>query len=538
MKENTMKKLIAILMALCMILSMSACGSNAGSSTAPAAEPSTEPAAAPSPTAEEAAAPSPAAAEPRTSVTVSMLLDNTSFDPMLSMSLGSLYNRQLFEALIREESDGSLVPGLAESWEMADDHLSVDFKIREGVKFHNGAPLTAEDVAFSLNRAITDSHMDFTVYMKQAEVLDDTHVRLTMNSVYSDLLSSLSDITMAIVNKQAVEELGEGFGAAPVGTGPYTLDSWTTGSSIIFKAFPDYWRGEAPIKEVVCLIQPDSSTGAIALENGEVDVLNAVATADVEHLESIDGLTVYKTSAVGTTTLFLNAAGGMTQDPRVRQAIALCLDKEEYVIGVMNGFGEPADTIISKSMAYHNDDIHAPAADIEKAKALLAEAGYADGITVKYATVAEIPDLVQTGNILMGQLAKAGITLEMDIKEYSAFFNDVQSGHNFDITCATSTTNATTPGSVLSNILSTGAVNNLGQYHNDEVEKLLADANASFDDAVKQECYDRICEIVNEECPIIALCTGYNIMAANSDLNGCVCPAVTTLYFYDWSWNS
>ena len=519
-----MKRAIALCLALCMVFALAACGSSSNSSSPD------KPAAAPSST--------DTAAEAKTSVTVSVLIDNTSFDPVQSMSMGSLYNLQLFESLIREESDGTLVPGLAESWEMSPDNLAVDFKIRENVKFHNGDTMTAEDVAFSLNRAIAESHLDFTAYMGQAEVLDDTHVRLNMNSVYSDLLSSLAVVNMAVVSKRAVEELGEGFGAAPVGTGPYTLDTWTSGSSIVLRSFPDYWRGEAAIKEVTLLIQPDSSTGAIALENGEVDVLAAVATADVENLQNTDGLTVYMTSAVGTTTLFLNCSGGMTVDPRVRQAISLCLQKDEYVLGVMNGYGEPSDTIISKSMAYHNDDVKAPARNIEKAKELLAEAGYPDGITVKYATVAEIPDLVQTGNILLGQLAEAGITLEIDVKEYSAWFNDILYDHNFDITCATSTTNTATSGSVLSNILSSTAVNNLGLYKNEEVEKLLAEANDSFDDAVKQSCYDRICEIVIEDCPIIPLCTGYTIMAAKSDLGGFVCPAVLNMYFYDWHWNA
>lgn len=505
-----MKKIIALVLALCMTFALCACGSQPLGN-----DPD----------------------ETKDSVTFSVAMDNTSFDPVQSLSTGCLYNLQVFECLVREESDGSLVPGLAESWEMSDDNLSVTFKIRENVKFHNGDVMTAEDVAFSLNRAIENSTIDFTSYMVGAEVVDETHVRLDLNIVYSDILASLSIVNMAIVSKSAAEKLGEGFGAAPVGTGAYTLESWTTGSSMVLKSFADYWRGEAAIKTVTLLIQPDSSTGAIALENGEIDILMGVNTADATHLKDVEGITVHETSSVSASTFYLNCVSGALEDVRVRQAIALCLDRDEYCLGVLNGYGNAADTAISPSMSYYNADVKAKEKDIEQAKALLADAGYADGITISYATVAEAPDLVQIGNILQGQLAPAGIDLIVDVKEYSAWFNDVQFDHNFDITAAATTTNASTADAVLSNILVTGAVNNLGQYHNEEVEELLSSARESFDDSVKQSAYDRISEIVIEECPIIPLYTGYAIMAASSGLQGVVCPAVSTMYFYDWSWN-
>lgn len=505
-----MKKLVALLLAVCMVLSLCACGSSKNDSGD-------------SDTAKD-------------TLIYSVAMDNTTFDPAQSLSMGSFYNLQIFESLIREETDGTLSPGLAESWILAKDGLSVDFKLRENVKFHNGDTMTAEDVVFSINRSIETSLMDFTAYLDKAEIVDDTHVRLVLKSPYSDIIGSMALVNMGIVCKRAVEELGDGFGAAPVGTGPYTLDSWNTGSSIVLKAFPDYWRGEAAIKQVTLLIQPDPSTGAIALENNEVDGLAAVLPADVENLKSLDNVTVYQTPGVSTTTIYLNTVNGPVKDVRVRQAIALCLNREDYCTAVMNGFGEPASTIVSPSMKYHNPDITAPAANIEKAKELLAEAGYSNGLTIKYATVAEAPDLVKIGNILQSQLAPAGIDLVVDVKEYSAWFTDVQANCDFDITCAATSTNASATGSVLANILVEGAINNLGHYNNAEVAEKLAKANETFDDAEKQECYDRVSEIVLEECPIIALYTGYNIIAVNSNVQNVSCPSVNNLYFYDWSW--
>ena len=512
-----MKKVLALILALCLALSLAACGSGS-SAPAPAASGS-----------ETAAV--------RDSVIYSVAADNSTFDPMLSMSVGVIMNFQIFECLIREESDGTLNPGLAESWEIADDNLSIVFKIRDGVKFHNGDTLTAEDVAFSLNRAIAGNDMDASNYMVEATVVDDSHVKLTLNSVYSDVLDALSVANFAIVSKRAVEELGDSFGTNPVGTGAYTLESWTPGVSIVYKAFPDYWRGEAAIKTVTMLIQPDPTTAAIALENGEVDVVNALMPMDVDHLSQVPGVQVHRRNSVSTFTLYLNTVGGATEDPRVRQAIALCLDKQEICDGALNG-SEPAATIISPSMSYHNDSFQIGEPNVEEAKKLLAEAGYADGITVKFATVAEAPDLVQIGVIMQGQLAKAGINLEIDTKEYSTWFQDVQFNHDFDVTCAATTANASATNAILSNILVTGAVNNLGQYHNDRVEELLKQAIASFDDTEKQECYDEICEILMVDCPVIALATSVTSMGVNSDLQGVVMPKVGSLYFYDWHWAS
>ena len=510
-----MKKVLALILALCMVLSLAACGSG---SSAPA------PAASGSET-----------APVKDSLIYSVAADNSTFDPMLSMSIGVILNFQVFECLIREESDGTLNPGLAESWTMSDDNLSITFKIRDGVKFHNGDTLTAEDVAFSLNRAIAGSDLDAASYMVEAVADDDTHVTLTLNSVYSDILSALSVANMAIVSKRAVEELGDSFGTNPVGTGPYTLENWTSGVSMTFKAFPDYWRGEAAIKNVTVLIQPNPSTAAIALENGEVDVVHALNVVDMDHLDSLPNVTVYRKNSVSTITLYLNTVGGGTLDPRVRKAIALCIDRQEICDGALSG-SEPAATIISPSMDYHNDTFTVAAPDVEAAKALLAEAGYGNGLTIKYATVAEAPDLVQIGVLLQGQLAKAGINLEIDTKEYSTWFQDVQFNHDFDVTCAATTANASATNAILSNILVTGAVNNLGQYHNDRVEELLKQAIASFDDTEKQTCYDEICEIMLEECPVIALATSLTGLGANSSLQGVVMPKVGSMYFYDWSW--
>ena len=516
-----MKKTLALLLALCMALSLAACGSG---SSAPAASGDSAPAAS-----------GDSAPAVRDSLIYSVAADNSTFDPMLSMSIGVIMNFQVFECLVREESDGTLNPGLAESWTMGDDNLSITFKIRENVKFHNGDTLTAEDVAFSLNRAIAGSDLDAASYMIEAVVDDDTHVTLKLNSVYSDILSALSVANMAIVSKRAVEELGDSFGSNPVGTGAYMLESWTPGVSMVFKAFPDYWRGEAAIKDVTVLVQPNPSTAAIALENGEVDVVHALNVVDMDHLDSLPNVTVYRKNSVSTITLYLNTVGGGTVDPRVRQAIALCIDRQEICDGALSG-SEPAATIISPSMDYHNDSFTVAEPDVEAAKALLAEAGYADGLTIKYATVAEAPDLVQIGVLLQGQLAKAGITLEIDTKEYSTWFQDVQFNHDFDVTCAATTANASATNAILSNILVTGAVNNLGQYHNDRVEALLKQAIASFDDAEKQACYDEICQIMLEEYPVIALATSLTGLGANSALQGVVMPKVGSMYFYDWSW--
>ena len=198
--------------------------------------------------------------------------------------------------------------------------------------------MTAEDVAFSLNRAIASSFTtSHSGTMDHAEVVDDTHVKLCMKQAFGPVLQCLSVPCLGIVSKRAVEELGdEGFASAPVGTGAYRFVERSSGEKIVLQGFEDYWRGAPEIKDLTFMIMTDRNTAAIALENNEVDVLYSPDLADREHLESLENVAfIPGNGSVYMWVIAFNNESSIFSDQRVREAISHAINREEIVDGAL-----------------------------------------------------------------------------------------------------------------------------------------------------------------------------------------------------------
>lgn len=281
----------------------------------------------------------------------------------------SIIHYQVYETLVRNQPGEGIVPGLAESWEFSDDNTEITFKIRENVKFHNGDIMTAEDVAFSLNRAIASSFTtSYSGTMDHAEVVDDTHVKLCMKQAFGPVLQCLSVPCLGIVSKRAVEELGdEGFASAPVGTGAYKFVERSSGEKIVLQGFEDYWRGAPEIKDLTFMIMTDRNTAAIALENNEVDVLYSPDLADREHLESLENVAfIPGNGSVYMWVIAFNNESSIFSDQRVREAISHAINREEIVDGALNGFGMPVEMPIVPSVFGFDPEFKNQEYDLEK----------------------------------------------------------------------------------------------------------------------------------------------------------------------------
>lgn len=322
---------------------------------------------------------------------------------------------QIYETLVRDQPGEGLVPALAESWEFSADNTEITFKLRENVKFHNGDTMTAEDVAFSLNRAIASSFTaSYSGTMDHAEVVDDTHVKLCMKQAFGPVLQCLSVPCLGIVSKRAVEELGdEGFAAAPVGTGPYKFVEWSSGEKIVLEAFDEYWRGAPTIKDLTFMIMTDRNTAAIALENNEVDVLYSPDLADREHLESLENVQfIAGDGSVYMWVIAFNNESEIFSDKRVREAISYAINRDEIVDGALNGFGEAVEMPIVPSVFGYDPEFKGHEYDLEKAKQLMAEAGYADGLTVTI-KLNQSSTYTRPAEIVQAQLRQIGSILSL-----------------------------------------------------------------------------------------------------------------------------
>lgn len=447
---------------------------------------------------------------------------------------------QVYETLVRDQPGEGLVPALAESWEFSDDNTEITFQLRQGVKFHNGDTMTAEDVAFSLNRAINSSYTaSYTGTMDHAEVVDDTHVKLYMKQAFGPVLQCLSVPPLGIVSKRAVEELGdEGFAAAPVGTGPYQFVEWSSGEKIVLSAFNDYWRGAPKIQDLTFMIMTDKNTAAIALENNEIDVLYSPDLADREHLESLDNVQfIAGDGSVYMWVIAFNNESEIFSDKRVREAISYAINRDEIVDGALNGFGYPVEMPIVPSVFGYDPEFKGLGYDLEKAKQLMAEAGYADGLTVTI-KLNQSTSYTRPAEIVQAQLRQIGINLEFELMERAAYLSDVTTDANYDITLYMFTAGYPDADYVLygrlhsSNIGST----NYLKYSNPEVDELLDQARASSDDAERKQLYYKVSEYVRDEVPFIPLMTDNVCIAANSALTGVQASIGEQHYVFDYAW--
>lgn len=515
------------------LLSFLIAGLIAACGASPAAPESSEPAAAPqeaadtateaeeAPAAEEAAATEEApaaeapAAEPVT-LRLGLDVDAGTGDPRLARDTSAFRLRELvFNGLVYIESDYSPTPDLAESWENPDDKTWV-FHLRQGVKFHNGQDLTAEDVKYTYETILAEDFgaplRAFYEPIQSIEVVDDHTIKFTLDSVYGPFLSFMD---MGIVPKAVVEEQGEAFGTNPVGTGPFKFVNWQRGDTIELEAFDDHFNGRPKVDHVLIKVVPDNSARAVAVESGDLDfVQSPVSPQDVKRLEETAGIQVDRLPASGYTYINLNTADPILTDMRVRQALAHLVNREQILETIYKGIGQIANSPIPQGMWAYTDDVQGYDYDPEQAMALLDEAGWtvgADGIRQKdgqplaltVRTHSEDPDRRQVIEVLQAEFSKVGIQADTNVVEWPSYFADIQEG-KYQV-AVVGWLNLTSPDRAMFRAFTINGPANYGKYENDEVDKLILDARATLDQDKAKAMYQDASRIIAQEVPYIFL---------------------------------
>ncbi|MBR0441239.1 MAG: ABC transporter substrate-binding protein, partial [Firmicutes bacterium] len=312
-------------------------------------------------------------------------------------------------------------PRLATEYKISDDGLVYTFTLRKGVKFHNGEEMKASDVVFSYDH-IKGSPTWSTFYsnIDYAEALDDYTVAVHFKTVSAAAMNNVSQIW--IESEKEVTEGGETFGtkACKAGTGPYYIDSFSE-TNVTLKAFPDYYRGEASIKTVNYKQIAEATTGALALEAGELDYY----TVPVASFGSYQGMDQFETAAVAAnhiTYACINySANPVLENDKVREAIAYAIDKDAINVAAYGGYAKVADYMENPEY-----NVAAPKGDIvynhdpEKAKALLAEAGYPNGCDIGKITVTASNYFPDVAVVIQANLEEVGIHSEMNVMENAA----------------------------------------------------------------------------------------------------------------------
>lgn len=475
----------------------------------------------------------------RTDLVLGAIGEPKTLDPTQVSDLVVYYvTHQIYDNLIYYGTDQTLTPGLAESWTYSDDGTEITFKLKEGVKFHNGDVMTADDVVFSLNTAMASSFTKgVTAVMDKVEKVDDNTVVLKLKHSYGPIEYCIASSQLVIVNKKAYEADPEGYGRKPIGTGPYQFVEWKSGDKIILKAFEDYYKGPAEIKDVTFKIITDGSTAVVALENGEIDIIDTPPKTDRQNLIENPDIKYYETEIAATVFITINHKSELGKNKKFREAIAHAIDKESMVIGAVEGIGSVLHTPMAKSCFGWPEDFKNREYDVEKAKQLLAEAGFPNGLNIVLKTT-ESATYYKPTEVLQDQLKQIGINASISKMERGAFWDDILTKRDYDI--AVSAATATYPDSdyIYSTFHSSMIENgkNYYNYSNPKLDELLDKGRLSNDQEERKQIYREVCELFKEDVVSIPLYTYMTPIAANKDLKGVMAHPTNRMFIYDYSW--
>lgn len=434
-----------------------------------------------------------AALSARTDLVIGVVLEPPHLDPTAGAAgaIDEILYANVFEGLTRIGPNGEVLPGLAASWEVSEDGKVYTFKLRAGVKFHDGTTFDAEDVKFSLDRARAEDSVNAQKVLFSAidtvEVVDPLTVKVTLKRPQGSFLYNMGWGDAVIVAPESAETNKE----KPVGTGPFRFDRWARGASVTLVRNPDYWGEPAALEKAEFRFVPDAAAAVPALLSGDVQAFpNFPASDALEQIKADPRFAVVIGSTEGETILAMNNAKAPFDNLKVRQAISHAIDREEIILGASNGLGQPIGSHFSPANEAYEDLTGLYPHDAEKAKQLLAEAGLADGFS---ATIKLPPTTYARvgGEIVTSQLAEVGIKLEIIPMEWAQWLEQVFTNKDFDLTIISHTEP--------NDIDIYGRDGYYFGYNNPEFKTVMAELDATVDPEKRNELYRKAQRIIAED---------------------------------------
>jgi peptide/nickel transport system substrate-binding protein len=431
--------------------------------------------------------------------------------------------KQINDTLVVQDESMELQPGLAESWEKVDD-LTFEFKLKQGVKFHNGEELKASDVKFTLLRALESpnvGHIVGAIDPEGIEIVDDYTIKLSTTEPFAPLLAHLAHTGASILNEKAVTEAGDDYGQNPVGTGPFMFVKWTNGDSIELTRNDDYHGEAAKVKNLTFRNIAENTNRTINLETGEIDIAYDILPADIKRVEEHEDLTLYRDVNLSTTYIGFNAAKKPYDDARVRQAINYAIDVESIIGAVMEGVGQQANGPLGPNVWGSNQNLEAYGYNVEKAKELLADAGYADGFKTTIWTN-DNKTRMDIAEIVQNQLKEINIEAEVQVVEWGAYLDGTAAGEHdmFILGWTTVTGDADYGLYALFHSSQFGDAGNRTFYGNARVDELLTKARVSVDPAEREALYLEAQGIIRDDAPWIFLYSGEYLDGTRANVKG------------------
>lgn len=445
-------------------------------------------------------------------LTLAIGKDITATNPLIrTISTDESVRDLMFESLLTMDERGNLQPNLAQSWEVSGGGKVYVFKLRSGVKFHNGREMTAEDVKFAMDYTMNPQNgargYERLTVVERVETPDKNTLRVTLKKISAAFLYDLSEIqAFSIIPKGSLQEGIDKPAQFPPGTGPFKFVEWQPEQRIVVERFNDYWGHKAFLDRIVLKPISNTTVRMNALRAGDVDMIERAPYEWVEQIKSgkIKGLTTVEAPYAAYHQLVFNVAIPPFNNKKFRQAIAHALDKKEILQATFFGFGAVADQKYPAGHTWHIKGVPTPAIDLNKARALLADSGY-DGKPVDI-MIRQGSDAETAASTIQAQLKRIGLNVNVKVFEYSAHRSFVQNGtFTFDFMGSglhpdPSTTYGVELGCI-PNLKSRSS--NYSGWCDKEVDALLKKAEIELDAQKRKELFNQILTRTSEEVPVI-----------------------------------
>ncbi|MFD2741513.1 ABC transporter substrate-binding protein [Sulfitobacter aestuarii] len=429
----------------------------------------------------------------KTDITVAMQLEPPHLDPTgaAAGAIDQVLYANVFEGLTRFTDDGSVVPGLASSWEVSDDGLTYTFKLQDGVTFHDGSTMDADDVKFTLDRInaedSTNAQKGLYEAISDVKVIDPLTVEMTLSKPNGNMLFNLAWGDAVIVAPESVDNIKQ----QPIGTGAFRFDKWTQGDRIELSRYPEYWGEPAQLEKATFKFISDPTAAFAAMMAEDVDLFTGFpAPENLPQFEADPRFQVLVGSTEGETILAINNAKPPFDNVKVRQALALAIDRQAIIEGAMFGYGTPIGTHFAPHHPAYSDLTELSQHDPERAKALLAEVGLADG----FETTLHLPPpsyARRGGEIIAAQLAAVGVQAEIINVEWAQWLETVFKGKNFGLTIISHTEPM--------DIGIYGDADYYFQYNNAEFQDLMTELNATTEPEGRKALLQKAQRIIAED---------------------------------------
>lgn len=480
--------------------------------------------------------PGAAGAAPKDTLLVTIAGDAATLDPHVQWDTDSYtVYRNIFDNLVTRNAKGEIVPQVGKSWKYLNDN-EIEFELESGIKFHDGTPLTAEDVVFTVKRIIDPAFKSPQLSqfnsIVDATVTGPNKVKLRTSSPYPALLAQL--VKLSIVPEAYVKKAGNvEFNQKPIGSGPYKLVNWQRGVRIDLEAAPGYWRGKAPFEKVAFRGVSDGSTRIADLRTGKADIIRGVGPDDAPLIARDPNLQVLSVPTERIGYMFVNTLHGPTADVRVRRAIAHAVDRKGIIDALLGGYGKMSNVVLTPANFGYIDSFKGYPYDPAKAKALIKEAG-AEGAQLTFITSPVYDQRVVQA--IQQMLGEVGLKVAIASSDQPTYLkrrqgNPEEAGHmstgNWSCACQDA-------DGVIHPLFTSNSI--WSKYKNPEFDTAVEAARSTLDEKKRMEHYRKAFELLERDLPGIGLYQNVAIYAARKELQWAPTPN-EAFFVFDMKWN-